>query len=183
MGDHFQIIVDQHVEATAAVTHADRVLRWLIDEGIVESRQSDCVLGKDGGYRPGPSFAKVTDRPDDRFLTLRTNGLAVITGRTVFDAGQGGLDLVCAVCAHRFEATSGAWANAVSEWYDQSGPGLLQCPRCGECRPVVEWQHDPVYGYGNLGFEFWNWPTLRPDFIQAVGEWLSHPVVLVRGKL
>jgi hypothetical protein len=43
--------------------------------------------------------------------------------------------LVCAVCAHRFEATSGAWANAVSEWYDQSGPGLLQCPRCGELSP------------------------------------------------
>lgn len=87
------------------------------------------------------------------------------------------------VCTHRFEATNEAWANAVGEWYDQSGLGLLRCPRCSERRSVVEWQHDPVYGYGNLGFEFWNWPTLRAEFVQAVGERLSHPVVLVSGKL
>ena len=183
MGDHFQRVVDQHVDAAAASTHGDRILRWLMDEGMIEERKSTCVLGEGGGYRPGPSYAKATERPDEHLLALRTNGLAVITGRTVFDAGQGGLALACAACGHRFNATSGAWADAVGEWYDQSGPALLQCPSCGERRPVVEWQHDPAYGYGNLGFEFWNWPTLRREFVRAVGERLSHPVVLVTGKL
>jgi hypothetical protein len=69
------------------------------------------------------------------------------------------------------------------EWYEQKGPGILACPHCGEERPITEWQHDPPWGFGYLGFEFWNWPPFEPSFVEAAAKQLGHRVILVEGKL
>jgi hypothetical protein len=46
-----------------------------------------------------------------------------------------------------------------------------------------DWRWQPPWGFGYLGFEFWNWPPLSQGFIAEVGRRLGHRTVLVAGKL
>lgn len=181
MGDSFHTIVDPEATEADAPELAGRVLNWLISEQIIIPERTDCVLGGDG-YAPGPAYAKATGSPYPYLLQLRTNGLKVTSTRTVFDNGGLGFKIVCSSCGGRFEPPHGPWGDAVSEWYDRSGTGLLACPGCRAVQPITEWRHDPAFGFGNLGFTFWNWPPLLDSFVSAVGERLGHRVFVVHGK-
>jgi hypothetical protein len=132
---------------------------------------------------PGPNFEKaICETSDDSFLGLVTNGLASVAVRTVFHAGGNGFRIICPACQATAENIEG-WGDAAQEWYDSNGPGILTCPRCGNVEPVTEWGYDPPYGFGNLGFTFWNWPPLKPSFVAEVSQRLGHRTVLVVGKV
>jgi len=182
MGNCFQSVVDLDATEEEAPKLAADILGWLVGEGIVLVEQCDCVLGSEAGNGPGPNYVRAVSAPDDHFLRDRTNGLDVITKRTVFHSGQGGFELICAACSAHFDPTD-AWGTAMGEWHEKRGPGLLPCANCGQPRPITEWRHDPEWGFGNLGFEFWNWPELKPSFVEELGTRLGHRVVLVSGKL
>ena len=181
MGDWFQIIVDRDSTEEEAVSVGEDIVKWLIADGIIDADMSECLLGEDLGYPPGPDYRIATGDGDDHWLTLMTNGMEVITGRTVF-WGWGDFVLVCDKCATRFEPDED-WGDRVSEWYDRQGPGLISCPQCGHAQSVADWEFDPPWGFGNLGFQFWNWPPLEPSFIDAVTKKLGHRVVFVEGEL
>lgn len=182
MGDWFQSVVDRDATESEAPQSGILIQQWLVDEGIISRNASACVLGSDTGYPPGPNYEKAVGGHDDCLNLLATNGLNIITTRNVFHTGQGGCELVCAACTERFEATD-AWGDAVGEWYERNGPGSLACPGCGHSQPIDEWEHDPPWGFANLGFEFWNWPPLTEQFVQQFAERLKHRVLLVAGKL
>lgn len=182
MGDWFQSVIDPEASEAEAPALAERLLQWFIDEGIVVAVPSDCTLG-DSGYAPGPSYARAVGSPNELLLKLRTNGLEVVSKRSVFHNGGLGVELVCTSCGGRFDPPRGLWSGAVGEWYDRRGPGLLACPGCQAMRPITEWQHDPPFGFANLGFTFWNWPNLLDDFVSEIAERLGHHVVVVLGKV
>ncbi|WP_131813221.1 hypothetical protein [Mycolicibacterium fortuitum] len=57
MGDYAQTLVDVDATDEDAPRLKQRVLSWLISEGIVAAELSDCVLGVDeGGYAPGKTI-------------------------------------------------------------------------------------------------------------------------------
>ncbi|MEW6529333.1 MAG: hypothetical protein AB1473_00755 [Thermodesulfobacteriota bacterium] len=182
MGDYFQIIVDKDATEKEAPVLGPLIRDWLISEGIIESEMKDNVLSSDLGYPPGPDYGRAVEEQDDHLQGLWTNGLDIITERTVFHALPGTVELVCTGCGLRFEPPD-EWSEAISEWYDQRGPGNLGCPGCSGVRPITEWQHDPPWGFGYLSFQFWNWPPLTESFIQEVSERLGHTVVFVQGNL
>src|SRR5262245_55617846 len=124
MGDRFQILVAPDVAAVHARAEGDRILAWLIAEEVVAAEKRDCVLGADLGYAPGAQYVKATGQPDPHLRQLRTNGLSVITKRTVFHSGQGGFELICSACKSRFEPPD-RWGDAVNEWFNQIGPADL----------------------------------------------------------
>ena len=101
IGDCFQVVVDRDAAESEAPDLATAIHRWLIDEGIVLADPSDCVLDSDAGYQPGPHYEKATGMADEHLQTLRTNGLALITNRTVFHSGQGDLELICMLALTR----------------------------------------------------------------------------------
>ena len=86
--------------------------------------------------------------------------------------------MVCSGCGERFEAPD-EWGEAVGEWYETGAAGMVGCPGCGAGRAVTEWEYDPPWGFGYLGFEFWNWPP----FVEECGRRLGHRIVFVSGKL
>ena len=182
MGDWFQVIVDRDATEPEAPRLGAAVHEWLAAEGIVSLEPADCVLGSALGYPPGPSYGRAVVDPDDGLFTLAHNGLRIVTGRTVFDPGQGGFELVCASCSNRSEVPD-EWGEAVDEWCEARGRGLLACPRCGRSRPVTEWESDPPCVLAYLGFKFWNWPPLKEELVEEIGKRLAHRVVLVSGKL
>ena len=158
------------------------MLEWLVAEEIVRAQTTDCVLSAGGGHPPGPQYAKATGGTDPHLLGLATNGMIVVTKRTVFHSGQGGFELICSACKTKFERPDN-WGEAVGEWFEQSGPGELACPVCGVSQPIDRWQHDPPWGFGELGFEFWNWPPLNQAFVGELEKRLGSRIVYVSGKL
>jgi hypothetical protein len=189
MGDWFQTVVVKDAEEKDASKLASAIHEWLVQEGIVMPEPSDCLFGSDTGFAPGPNYTKAVEEPYDLLRDLCSNGLELVTKRTVFHAGQCGLSFICPVCSRRvegdgdgFPVEKAEWDAAVMEWYQKSGPGMLKCMDCGNTAPVADWQYDPPWAFADLGFTFWNWPTLKNEFVSEVGRRLGHRVVLVSGK-
>ncbi len=182
MGDWYQIIVDGDAGEEEAVALGSQIREWLVSEGIVESMATDCVLSSDRGHPPGPHYGKAVDEECDDFQRLLTNGLDVIARRTVFYPWPAEAHLVCSECGERFEPGD-EWHAAIGEWYKHRGPGLLSCIRCSNVRAITEWQHDPAWVFGHLGFKFWNRPPLKAPFVEEASERLGRTTLLFEGKL
>lgn len=180
MGDHYQTIADIDSDAASAESAAQGIRDWMISERIIRSQPSDCALGEPLGYAPAERYALAVEEYP-RLFTLRTNGVAFIAKRSVFHAG-GAFELVCSECHNRF-AGGEMWSDAVSRRFSGDSVGVLSCPKCGFQTSIVEWQHDPVWAFGYVGINFWNWPPLRTDFITQVRNLLGHRVRLVVGKI
>jgi hypothetical protein len=153
VGDWFQVIVDVEVSGDAVEALADDVRSWLIEDSIVVAKRSDCVLSSEYGHAPGLRVGSAVESSGDHFVGLRTNGLEIVTGRTVFDAGQGADGLMCPHCRHldRFvDADTGA--------------------------PTPQWAR-----FGSAIDGWWRGADGR--FIADLGERLGHRVVYVCGKL
>ncbi|MFD9190513.1 hypothetical protein ACFWCA_20055 [Streptomyces phaeochromogenes] len=202
MGDHFQTVVDVDATADEAQVLAARVVEWLVAEGIVLGERTDCVLGRPLGHPPGPNWRRAVEESPD---WDPWDGLAVHTERTVFDSGQGGPESVtCPRCetttplsgetydedyevSREAEPDNGAWprfAAAMGTWHE-TGAATVDCPACARPVALTDWiWEDDYYALGNLGLEFWNWPELRPDFIQEISRLLGgHRTGYVWGKL
>lgn len=177
MGDHFQTIADVDATAEDAEARAARVVAWLVAEGIVLPERTYEMFGKPV-YSPGPRWDEVTQWPCEGGC----DGLAVITGRTVF-WGSLGSDMI-PVCPHCSAAgTTAPWQEAMDAWHG-TGAGDLRCPACGLLAPLPEWTwEDDCFAFAHLGFEIWNSAVLRPEFIAGFGRILGPRIRTVAGKL
>lgn len=193
MGDHFQKIVDLDAGPQDAPRLAQRVLDRLVDEGIVLAEPvADCVYGPPLGHVPGPHWQRAVAPQDARFGP--GDGLAVHTERTVFHGGQGALAAArCPRCAATVRLhgdggmipeTWGPFVLAIDTWHE-SGTADVTCPECAEPVPLPDWTwSDDYFAFGHLGFVFWNWPALTPEFRTGMAELLDgHRVAYLRGKL
>jgi hypothetical protein len=190
VGDWFQTIADVQAKPQAADTLAADVLGWLISSGIVSAERTDCVLGSDLGYPPGPRVDDVVDASgwSGRWQDGWTNGLDIITGGTIFHSGQGGPDAVtCPHCLVNIELDDEAWErfDEVLNGWAEGRDVVIPCPAC--TRPVTptswKWAED-YFALGHLGFKFWNWPPMRAEFVAEFTRHLGgHRVVLLAGKL
>jgi len=195
VGDYFQVIADVQATDVDASELADSLVRWLIGEGVIMKIPTDCVLGADSGYPPGPdALAVVIDR-DERFLTLRSNGVDVSTERRVFHPGQSDLGAVhCPRCGEPVLLSDPATGSVTDQWqpfadaldaWCEGDAGQVRCPHCSLSVTFNDWLWvpGPPFAVGFLGVTFWNWPTLSTQFIERVAEHLGHRLVLTGGKL
>ncbi|MFF0739025.1 hypothetical protein ACFYVL_01380 [Streptomyces sp. NPDC004111] len=195
MGDWFQTIVDTEAAPEEAQALAGNILDWLIADGVVAAERTDCVLGADAGHPPGTRFAEAVEDPDPELVNVWSNGLHVAVGRTVFDAGQGEPSAVtCPHCAAETSLVDEYWSpideawdrfrDAVGSWADGDDEPVA-CPSCTRTAPVHTWLWaDDYFAFGHLGFTFWNWPVLRPEFVAEFSRRLGgHRTVLLGGKL
>lgn len=191
MGDHFQTLVDLDATSADAAGLAVRALGWLVDEGIVSSERTDCVLGACEGHPPGEQWAKAVIEPE----RAPSDGLKISTGRTVFWGGQGDAQYAtCPRCARqtwfyteswdRIEGARDAFDTAMSLWHE-TGEAAVTCQHCGHASDLALWRWaDDYFAFGHLGFEFWNWPEFEPRFLADLARILGgHEVVRVWGKL
>lgn len=185
MGDWFQVIADPEATAAEADRLAAEVLAWLVDRGIVRPERAGCVLGE-GGHAPGPNWRVAVTEPGAGLLGLGTNGLEVITGRTVFHS----MDLDSIACPHCGSvavrgAVESEWDDflpSIESWY-AGGSGIRTCDQCGQAVGLNDWRWTPDWAFGHLGFQFWNWPPLDPSFVAEVSHRLGHPTRTPSGKL
>lgn len=183
MGDWFQRLADVQATGDEAAALGADLVKWLLKTEVVAGEPVDeCVLGGTG-YRPGRRYAEaLADPAEDWFLKFQINGVEVVTERTVFDAGQGELCVLCPRCLNEVEFDD-VIEPGIAEWWSGAGNGDRACPRCGARSALNEWDWQPPWAFGYLGLEFWNWPPLSERFIDATGKRLGHRLVPVLGKL
>jgi len=58
----------------------------------------------------------------------------------------------------------------------------IQAVRDGKAHSVVAYEFVPTWAFGELGFTFWNWPPLRPDFVAELAEHLGKDLRIVTGQ-
>lgn len=178
MGDYYQVVVDRDIPLDQADEVASAIRQCLIVENVIEPQLTDCTLGN-GGYAPGKKCALAFDGTSDEVTQLRTNGLQIIIGRSIFYSS--GADLICDRCNNRtFEGD--AFSEAFGGWSAGQDGCPFKCPNCGHAKPVADCTFDPPWGFGNLGFKFWNWPPLKKSFVGEVSRRLGHRIVFVCGK-
>jgi hypothetical protein len=182
MGDCYQIIVDRDASILESERLATAIRAWLITECIIDAIESDCVLSG-LGHAPGPRLDKAVDENDiDRYAVrrLRTNGLKIVSERTVFAYSLESVS--CAHCRDEIEFR-GPVSDAVDAWYSTGRTATIECPRCTAEQPVTELEYYPAMALGNLGFEFWNWPPLKASFLESLSRrLLGHRTAFLRGK-
>jgi hypothetical protein len=180
MSEWFQTIVDVQATEEEAEALGASVLAWLVDSGIVEATCQDVSAG--GGHPPGARYATAVVEPDEDLHRPLNNGVHVITGRTLSSlTGLMGVSIVtCPDC--QTAVTSEYLVDAAFEWY-AGAAGTRACGGCGRVLGLNDWRWQPPWGFGYLGFEFWNWPPLAQEFIAEVGRRLGHRTVLAAGKL
>jgi uncharacterized Zn-finger protein len=194
MGDHFQVLADVDAGEAEAPALAASLVEWLVRDGVITSDVTDCVLGAEHGYPPGPNFWAVVNQPNERFLSLRTNGVEISIERRVFYPGQGDFGAVdCPSCGQTVilsdpstGAVSDHWerfGEALSTWY-AGGSDLVRCPYCDQLVRFNDWRwSDEPFALGFLGLTFWNWPELSDWFVEQLARHLGHRVIRTGGKL
>ncbi|MGD9720513.1 MAG: hypothetical protein AB7O59_21865 [Pirellulales bacterium] len=181
MGDSYQQIVDLHATVQEAPRLARTVLRYLIERGVICGEASDSALGGPRGYRPGPNFKEAVGGRLVHFLEVQPNGVCCEIGRTVFHAGGNSDKVLCPIC--HTDASSSDWTDAVDRWFQGDDAAAHTCQHCGIASRITQWDFDFVWAFGNLGFTFWNWPPLRPQFVEQISSLLAHEVRVVCGRL
>lgn len=171
-------VVDLEASLDEAPSLAQNVVNSLIRRGIILSTpQVYPDLSEGPRYATGPNVDQVADCTG-RFKC----GLDIRIGRTLYTAGENGLNaLQCPHCDHRHSPDELDWASAVGEWCEQSGLGSLSCQSCGQAASIASWRIDPVWGFGNLGFEFSEW-LLKEEFVTRLSEVLGHRVAWVQSN-
>ena len=188
MSDKYVKVTDVDATIEEAEVLSQQIVDWLIEERIILPEKTDCVLGADLGYPPGPNVAQAVEYPE-RVYPLGTLGLEVTVGRNVQWTAE--IIFRCPTC-HRpmvDDDTPSAglkgsvWEAALDDW-EAGGAGMLMCNQCGSSSPISEYeQGDHPWGFGNLAFTFWNWTILKPDFLAEMSRRLGHRIVVGADKL
>lgn len=196
MSDNFEMLVDVDAAAEEAEGLSRAVLDRFRELSLITGMLSDdCVLAGEG-YRPGSAVTELymLEQREGRFWNLVTCGVAARVGRGFNEFALGAVcqGLTCSACRAEFDPYGDgfmdSFGNAIREWYDQSGPALLACPRCAAKRSIDQWQCKPPLGFGNLAFTFWNWPPLdspcwKIDIAAIVREVTGHTIVRTYGHI
>ena len=99
MGDYFERIVDVEVTGEEAGPLAERMVDWMVGEGLITRElSSDGVFSHPvtEGCVPGPDWARaVADSSNPNWLP---GPVAVIVGRDYYVGGQGADEAAYAVC-------------------------------------------------------------------------------------
>lgn len=148
MGDSVHWFVVTCASEDEAVRRASRILDWLIERKIVMA--SSCP--NTGLYPPGA-------QAQGHDSGIEYCGVQLVQERTVFHAGDNGLDgFACPSCRQVAAVEAIAWDDAVDSWFAGQDDVTLSCPACGHASCLHDWQFLPMaWAFGNLGVGFCNW--------------------------
>ncbi|MBJ6145484.1 hypothetical protein [Hymenobacter sp. BT559] len=155
---------------------ATDICTWLITEAIIKPEASACILSTKPGYSVSEQAQKAVYAPSLLPFHLATNGLEIVTERTVFSTELE--ELICPNC--KYNIASDDWD--LTPWLEQRSIGMI-CPQCAQEASIEQYTFRPDWGFSNLGFTFWNWPILTQQFIKAFEAQLGCPVSVVYGKV
>lgn len=179
MSDFFISVVPHNVDKANEL--ADKIVNHLIQRRIIQEGLTNCTPGKPG-HPPGDNFREAIDSEDYGPGGLRINGLEVLTNRKVFHNGGNGPEKInCPDC--KANIIESDWGEALEEWVNDTGNDEFICSECSATHSITAYKFEPKWGFGNLGFTFWNWPVLKKEFISEVEQITGSKVTIVYGRI
>ena len=164
-----------------AAEKAVEIVDWLISIKAVKPEKTKCILSEETGYPIGEGARLLTDGPEQLPFKLVTNGLEVITTRTIFSAFEGGLDkMVCPKCGT--DILDEDSFDFLDNYYDK-GDAMLACTHCKKKSDLNEYLTEPAWAFSNLGFTFYNWPEFKKDVIKDFEKRLGCKVKVVEAHI
>ncbi len=175
MSDHARVLVHPTCTAKEARAFAGLVRNDLVRRKIIVPELSDCTLGDDG-HAPGDKVSQAlkagadeTAMPDQ----FATNGVVFYSKKSIFPPIEADMSLTCPFCKETFVAGDD-YIDAASSWYEGKKATKFTCPECEKSQPVIDWDGPNPIGLGFFAIEFWNWPDLRPEFIESIEKLVGH---------
>lgn len=179
MSDSSIAIVPKVTAFGAKDEKAKEILEWLISKDVVKPEITDCTLGKSGGYAISNGARNIVKEPEYLPFDLVTNGLEIVTERTVFDTGENFVDIIiCPTCKTDISAED--WN--LRPWAESTADGMT-CPSCGSQSELHNYTFDPAWGFSDLGFIFWNWTEFNDEFIKEFKEKLTSEINTVYSRI
>jgi len=158
---------------------AQEIIDWLIEIKAIKPIKSDCILSSEPGYAIDIGAKLLTNESEYLPFNLKTNGLEVVTKRSIFDAGENGLDsFVCPKCNEDI-----LYSGLDLQEYSENGTSILTCPLCNRASEINQYRIEPEWGFSNLGFTFWNWSDLTAKFIEDFEKKLQCKVKVVESHI
>jgi len=181
MSDSFITIVPTRVTADEVTEISKRTIDWLTKREIISQNLTDCVLGQNKGYSPGPKYNDIVDDINYELKKLKTNGLEIIINRQVFHNGENGLNEI------RFQKCGANnidsdWGEIIDSW-DNKENDVLKCSECNNETSITNYDFRPKWGFGEFGLTFWNWPNLKNDFMDDLKRFLNKDIEMIYGRL
>jgi hypothetical protein len=156
------------------------IIDWLVNINAIKADKTDCILSSESGYPIDIGSKKLTYESEYLPFDLITNGLEVITTRTVFHSGENGIDtFICPLCNE--DILSDAWA-FFDDFYN-NGNSTPTCPICKKRSALNDYLIEPAWGFSNLGFTFWNWPDFKEEVIKEFEQRLGCKVKVVSARI
>jgi hypothetical protein len=59
----------------------------------------------------------------------------------------------------------------MNAWWEGQEDAPCRCPTCGQSLSVREYELESPFGFGYLGFKFWNWCFAEPE---ATAAWFAE---------
>jgi hypothetical protein len=178
MGASIDWVVDMEVGPEGSAAQAKKVLDFLLAEKIIlpTTRESKGRRGMPL-FNPGPDAESWSIQVCH---DIHQCGLEVLQERTVFHAGDNGLDgFRCPSCGVEHSAEDVPWSDAVGAWYEGKPNDRMSCPACNAEPSIIDWTFlQCEWSFGNLGFGFNNW-SITERLANAIGEVLGHRFGLV----
>jgi len=182
VGSSYVTFVAEDVRADDAEQVASCVLQALVGRGVVLADPAPCLLGEDLGFEPGPGADEFRGNPNEWLSGLSARGLEIERGRQVFYS-LFSEEMTCPRCGAP-QPISDAWLEAVGRWHDGEERADCACAACGENSGFRGFHLDVPWGFGNLGFTFWNWTFAHEEEAAAwFAEQTHSKVVVVHAKV
>ncbi|AYC31967.1 sugar ABC transporter ATPase [Pseudomonas cavernae] len=189
MSQQQSIIVPQISTFPGHEAKARAILRWLVQQAIVQPQLSHCGRGGDGlGYGIAVGASKVMHVPAGAAVAdylpfgQACNGLEVVTKRCIFTPMQGFDGL--ARCPECRTEIGEVLLDHLENWMPADTDNFI-CPECGHEDDINGFPFSQPCGFSNLGFIFNNWPaaSFKQSFLDEFAQRLGRPIVLVQVTL
>lgn len=195
MSDSFIIIVPERVMIPEEEARAlgKQMLSWLREKAWVGNQLPGCILTRELGYRLTkkaaeiitpedlPLFTWVADHCDQQVYGYLAINVADEL-KVVHHSGQGGI--TSAICPSCGRDIGGQYYDLIETWWNAEGNEDVICPACLQPSSLLAFRSDPVWGFSNLSFQFWNINArFSESFLATFAKELGEPVRLVTGKV
>ncbi len=171
MSDTFISLVPEKIGNRKEEIHK-KFISFLLDRNIINN-----------DLKPGDNVDSILVENNGNFKRLTHNQLEVTNSRQVFDSGANEIkQIVCPNCNQNILDQIN-WMEAIDYWYSDSQKKKVDCPNCSYVNSIENYIFNPTWGFGELGFIFWNWPEFEDNFIKEISELTSSKFKIIHGKI
>jgi len=160
---------------------AKRIIDWLIEIDAIKPMKSNCILGpEEFGYAISNGAKKIVTEPDYLPYGLSANGLEIKFERQIFTTMEYGIDtLICPKCNENIAEENWDFFN---EWASKESNDLT-CPKCQKPNEIHSYSFEPIWGFSDLGFVFWNWVAFKKEFLREFENKIGYEIDMVCAHL